>query len=147
MKHLKSFSLFESIYEFNDDDLENSDLQEDIKYILIELSDNDFNIKIWDHRYKNDGSEMHIKISRINDLDLLENVLKRADNFCNQEGFDLIIKEWLNRGRGSVGPSKVEKIVSIDDTISKLRSKLYRNNQEPLHLHPDECINIYIKKK
>jgi hypothetical protein len=139
MKYLKYFSLFESIYEFNDD-LENSDLQSDIKYILVELSDIGFNIKIWDERHNNDGSEMYIEISHISDLDLLENVLKRADEFCNQEGFDLIIKEQLNKGR--------EQIVSIDDTISNLKSQLYRNTQsEHMRLHPDTSVTLYIKRK
>lgn len=139
MKYLKYFSLFESIYEFNDD-LENSDLQSDIKYILVELSDIGFNIKIWDERHNNDGSEMYIEISHISDLDLLEDVLKRVDEFCNQEGFDLIIKEQLNKVR--------EKIVNIDDTISNLKSQLYRNTQsEHMRLHPDTSVTLYIKRK
>jgi hypothetical protein len=139
MKHLKYFSLFESIYEFNDN-LENSDLQSDIKYILVELSDIGFNIKIWDERHNNDGSEMYIEISHISDLDVLEDVLKRVDEFCNQEGFDLIIKEQLNKGR--------EKIVNIDDTISNLKSQLYRNTQsEHMRLHPDTSVTLYINRK
>jgi hypothetical protein len=88
---------------------------------------------------------MYIEISRISDLDLLENVLKRADRFCNQEGFDLIIKEQFF---STLAGNKGREQVSIDDTISKLRSQLYRNTQsEHMRLHPDTSVNLYIKRK